>query len=105
MTGLDRVTQDVISELASGGLIEVIDAVEAERIRRITDEVTRAFQAMSHVRGGVAIFGSAREPPVGRWGAVAREVARALTAAGFTPITGGGPRSEEHTSELQSHSN
>lgn len=91
MSGLERATRDVVDELASGGLLGATDAVEEERIRRIIDEVTHAFRAMAPVRRGVAIFGSAREAPVGQWGVVAREVARALAAAGFTAITGGGP--------------
>lgn len=37
------------------------------------------------------MFGSARESPAERWGAVAHDVAAALAKAAFTVIAGGGP--------------
>jgi uncharacterized protein (TIGR00730 family) len=64
---------------------------ETERLARIHDELARGFDALAHIRRGVSIFGSARTPPDHPRYALAREVGRALGAAGFAVITGGGP--------------
>lgn len=81
------------AELLASSVVPADDAAaaDAERVRRIAREATEAFSALSGVRGGVSVFGSARELPVERWGNIARDVAASLTAAGFTVITGGGP--------------
>ena len=58
-------------------------------------ELHRGFTELSGVRRGVAVFGSARTPEDHPRYAQAREIGRALGAAGFTVITGGGPGAME----------
>lgn len=91
MSGLAAVWPDPGEDLLGGSLVPRDDAADAERVRRIATEATETFRLLSRVRRGVSMFGSARERPAERWGALAREVAAALTEAGFTVITGGGP--------------
>lgn len=64
---------------------------EAERLERIHAELERGFAALSGVRRGVSVFGSARIPPDDPQYALARETARVLGEAGLAIITGGGP--------------
>ena len=49
------------------------------------------FRDLAGVRCGVAMFGSARTPPGHPDYELARETGRALGAAGYSVITGGGP--------------
>ncbi|MEX2468056.1 MAG: TIGR00730 family Rossman fold protein [Gemmatimonadota bacterium] len=81
----------VVEELVRGSVGTPIEDEEKQRVVRMADEAARAFAAMRGVRNGVAVFGSARDGPVHRWGHLARRVSHALTEAGFTAITGGGP--------------
>jgi uncharacterized protein (TIGR00730 family) len=64
---------------------------ETERLARIHDELAQGFDALKDITRGVSIFGSARTPPDHPRYALARETGRALGAAGFAVITGGGP--------------
>jgi uncharacterized protein (TIGR00730 family) len=66
-----------------------------ERVGSMSRELTVGFAAMTMVRRGVAIFGSARTHPDDPTYTLAREVARQLGEAGFTIITGGGPGAME----------
>jgi uncharacterized protein (TIGR00730 family) len=58
-------------------------------------ELEEGFAALSGVRRGVAVFGSARTPEDSPRYALARDLGRALGAAGFCVITGGGPGAME----------
>ena len=58
-------------------------------------ELEEGFQALSGIRRGVAVFGSARTPEDHPRYALSREIGRALGEAGFSVITGGGPGSME----------
>ena len=58
-------------------------------------ELDYGFDVMRQVTRGVAVFGSARTPQDHPRYALGREVGRALGAAGFTVITGGGPGAME----------
>jgi len=61
----------------------------------MADELADGFRAMSGIRRGVAVFGSARTPEDHPRYALSREIGRALGAAGFDVITGGGPGAME----------
>jgi uncharacterized protein (TIGR00730 family) len=82
-----------LDEELLGADIEAVISTEtdASRIERMSDELDAGFEAMSHVRRGVSIIGSARTPPDHPDAVLAREVGRRLAEAGFTIITGGGP--------------
>lgn len=64
---------------------------DAARLARIEGEAQRAFRALADTRKAVAVFGSAREGLVPRWGALAARTVQAVSEAGFAVITGGGP--------------
>jgi uncharacterized protein (TIGR00730 family) len=83
---------DLDEELLGADIASVISTeTDATRVERMSDELTATFDAMSHVRRGVSIIGSARTPPDHPDIALAREVARRLGEEGFTIMTGGGP--------------
>src|SRR5688500_5711954 len=58
-------------------------------------ELREGFAALSGIRQGVAVFGSARTPPGHPRYELAREIGGALGRAGMCVITGGGPGSME----------
>ncbi len=64
---------------------------ESWRIFRIMAEFVEGFEQLSRIRPAVSIFGSARTPPDHPWYRKAEEVARLLSEAGFTVVSGGGP--------------
>jgi uncharacterized protein (TIGR00730 family) len=68
-----------------------VRAADAERIRDIAAEFAHGFDALSALGPAVTVFGSARTPPEHPHYALVRDVARALGAAGYAIITGGGP--------------
>jgi hypothetical protein len=77
---LEAETSAILSELS-----------DAARLERIHDELADGFNALAHVGKAVSIFGSARTSRDDPQYAHARRVARALGAAGWSIITGGGP--------------
>ena len=67
------------------------EQTDAQRVERMRAEIEMGFSALSKVRRGVSVFGSARTPRDHPYYARAREIARLLAGAGFAVITGGGP--------------
>ena len=72
-------------------VIDDINVAESWRMFRIMSEFVDGFETLSHVKHGVSIFGSARVSPDSTEYLRAYELARALSLAGFSVITGGGP--------------
>lgn len=70
-------------------------ATDPSRVERMRRELEMGFAALSDVRDGVAVFGSARTPADDPEYALGRELGRRLGAAGYTVITGGGPGAME----------
>ena len=68
---------------------------DADRLRRIQAELSRAFDALAPVGAAVSFFGSARTPRDHPEYALARETAHLLGDAGLAIITGGGPGTME----------
>jgi len=66
-------------------------AKDSWRIFRIMGEFVDGFEALSRITNGVTIFGTARSQPGSRDYERAYEMGRALAAAGYAVITGGGP--------------
>jgi uncharacterized protein (TIGR00730 family) len=64
---------------------------DEQRVDRMRDELATGFAALSNVKRGVALFGSARTPVGDPGYEMARSTAALLGAAGFAIITGGGP--------------
>ena len=61
------------------------------RIFRIMAELVEGFEHMSGITKGVSIFGSARSKPGSKYYNLTETIAKKLSLAGFTVITGGGP--------------
>ena len=64
---------------------------EAWRVFAIIAEFAEATERLNGVRPAVSFFGSARTPPGHPYYVLAEEIARQLSDAGFTVISGGGP--------------
>lgn len=65
--------------------------MDSWRIFRIMAEFVEGFETMAQIENGISVFGSARTPESDTYYAMAVELARELTRAGYTVITGGGP--------------
>jgi len=66
-------------------------AREAWRMFEIIAEFVTATERLPAIQPAVSIFGSARVRPGDRYYAVAEDIARRLSDAGFSVISGGGP--------------
>ena len=66
-------------------------AQEAWRVFGIMSEFVEATQRLSAIRPAVSIFGSARTLPGSPYYVLTEEIARKLSDAGFSVISGGGP--------------
>ena len=66
-------------------------AREAWRMFEIIAEFVAATERLQAIQPAVAIFGSARMTPEHPYYKVAEDIARRLSAAGFSVISGGGP--------------
>ena len=64
---------------------------ESWRVFKIMSEFVEGFEQLSHIKPAVSIFGSARLKETSDDYKNAREVARLLSDAGFSIISGGGP--------------
>ena len=76
--------------LFSGLELERLPRSEAQRIRRIDNEMVAAFAALRNVERAVSFFGASRTPRSHPEYEHARAVAAAVGRAGFAVITGGG---------------
>jgi uncharacterized protein (TIGR00730 family) len=84
--------QTADEELLGADLPTVVTEItDAQRVRRMREELAMGFKALHGTRRAVSIFGSARIPEGRPEYELARETARELGEAGFTIITGGGP--------------
>lgn len=61
------------------------------RVMRIQSEFVEGFGSLAELGPAISVFGSARSGPEDPMYAMAEDLGRALTAAGFAVITGGGP--------------
>jgi uncharacterized protein (TIGR00730 family) len=64
---------------------------ESWKIFQIMAEFVAGFERLSQIQPSVSIFGSSRTRPDDPYYALTEEVARKLSDAGFTVISGGGP--------------
>ncbi len=67
------------------------DAHESWRIFGIMAEFVEATERLNAIHPAVSIFGSARMPPDHPYYVLAEKIARLLSDAGFSVISGGGP--------------
>lgn len=67
------------------------NARESWRVFGIMSEFVEATERLNAIRPAVSIFGSARIPPDHMYYLLAEQIARQLSDAGFSVISGGGP--------------
>jgi uncharacterized protein (TIGR00730 family) len=82
-----------LPELADSRGAEDIDysARESWRLFGIMSEFAAATERLAAIRPAVSIFGSARTPPDHAYYMLTEQIARQLSDAGFSVISGGGP--------------
>jgi uncharacterized protein (TIGR00730 family) len=83
--------KDKIPQLSDGDDDQSDSSREAWRVFGIMSEFVEATQRLSAIRPAVSIFGSARTAPDSPRYALAEAIARQLSDAGFSVISGGGP--------------
>lgn len=64
---------------------------ESWKIFQIMAEFVEGFERLARIRPSVSIFGSARKGPDHPYYKLTEEIARALSDAGFSVVSGGGP--------------
>ena len=83
--------KDKIPPSAEQGSTKITASQEAWRVFGIMSEFVEATQRLSAIRPAVSIFGSARISPDSPYYKLTEEIARQLSDAGFSVISGGGP--------------
>ncbi|PWV64873.1 TIGR00730 family Rossman fold protein [Plasticicumulans acidivorans] len=76
------------------GMAPINDAIltrESWKIFQIMAEFVEGFERLARIKPSVSIFGSARIKPDHPYYQTAEEIARLLSDAGFSVVTGGGP--------------
>ncbi|ALP54298.1 decarboxylase [Candidatus Tenderia electrophaga] len=64
---------------------------ESWKIFQIMAEFVEGFERLAQIKPSVSIFGSARTPPDHPYYTLGEEIAMALSEAGFSVVSGGGP--------------
>lgn len=86
------VSSDKLPEIIDLELVaQVNSARESWRVFEIMAEFVEATERLNAIRPAVSIFGSARTPPGHAYYLLAEQIARLLSDAGFSVISGGGP--------------
>jgi uncharacterized protein (TIGR00730 family) len=78
---------------------EVALSRESWKIFQIMAEFVEGFEKLVRIKPSVSIFGSARIGPENPFYALAEDIGRALSDAGFSVVTGGGPGLMEATNK------
>ncbi len=79
------------SKLPASQLSEIGSSKDAWRVFGIMSEFVSATERLRAIQPAVSIFGSARTPPDHPYYKKTEEIARLLSDAGFSVISGGGP--------------
>ena len=83
--------KEKIPHLADCGVAKFAPSQEAWRVLGIMSEFVEASQRLAAIPPAVSIFGSARTTPDSPFYKLTEEIARKLSDAGFSVISGGGP--------------
>ncbi len=86
-----RITEKLPQIVAPELLEESWSARESWRVFGIMAEFVEATERLANVRPAVSVFGSARVPADHPYYRLSEEIARQLSDAGFSVISGGGP--------------
>ena len=87
MNGSEKIPEMLGTDIAG----HANSARESWRVFEIMAEFVEATERLSCIRPAVSIFGSARTPVDHKYYALTEEIARQLSDAGFSVISGGGP--------------
>ncbi len=79
------------SKLPASRIPEAGNAKDAWRVFGIMSEFVAATERLKAIQPAVSIFGSARTPPEHPYYQITEHIARLLSDAGFSVISGGGP--------------
>lgn len=82
------------SKYSHPGMIPVDDALltrESWKIFQIMAEFVEGFERLARIKPSVSIFGSSRCPPGHPYYELGEAIAKALSEAGFSVVSGGGP--------------
>jgi len=82
------------NKLSHPGMLPINDTIltrESWKIFQIMAEFVEGFERMAQVRPSVSIFGSARTAPDHEFYLLTEKIARKLSDAGFSVVSGGGP--------------
>ena len=79
------------SLISPSAILQATASREAWRIFGIMSEFVEATDRLAQIRPAVSIFGSARTQPGTRYYQLTEQIARLLSDAGFSVISGGGP--------------
>ncbi|WP_435627650.1 TIGR00730 family Rossman fold protein [Candidatus Ferrigenium straubiae] len=82
---------NIPSKLPVSALPELWNSKEAWRVFGIMSEFVSATERLNRIHPAVSIFGSARTKPSQPYYKLTEEIARLLSDAGFSVISGGGP--------------
>src|SRR5882724_3337235 len=82
---------NIPSKLPTPAIPEAWSSKEAWRVFGIMSEFVSATERLNHIHPAISIFGSARTRPDQPYYKLAEEIARLLSDAGFSVISGGGP--------------
>lgn len=66
-------------------------ARESWKVFQVMAEFVEGYERLVHIPPSVSIFGSARMGPEHKWYKLSEDTAKALSEAGFSVVTGGGP--------------
>jgi len=83
--------KEKIPPLTDSSVTKFTTSQEAWRVFGIMSEFVEATQRLSAIRPAVSIFGSARTKPDSPYYRLTENIARRLSDAGFSVISGGGP--------------
>ncbi|MGA8864609.1 MAG: TIGR00730 family Rossman fold protein [Gallionella sp.] len=81
----------ILSKLPKSAMPEEWNSKEAWRVFGIMSEFVSATDRLNQIHPAVSIFGSARTRPEHPYYQLTEEIARLLSDAGFSVISGGGP--------------
>ena len=84
-------THKVLTPISPELVEKTWSARESWRVFGIMAEFVEATERLAHIRPAVSIFGSARVPEGHPYYELTKQVARSLSDAGFSVISGGGP--------------
>lgn len=77
--------------LGRGALNDSLMTRESWKIFQIMAEFVEGFERLAQIKPSVSLFGSARTPPDHPYYKLSEQIGRALSDAGFSVVSGGGP--------------